>query len=100
MIKFNTAKTLFAAAALAIVPAAAHAETVSTSVSYADLDLSSPQGQATLKTRIAMAVNTVCGSANGAIDLAQRMEVNKCRSAAMHNAFAQAKLNQPVLASR
>jgi UrcA family protein len=42
------------------IPAAA--ETVSISVPYADLDLSSPQGMATLEGRIKAASKRICGS--------------------------------------
>lgn len=112
MLEFTlpTAKSVLAAALLTIAPwmapSNAHAQTnngsdaVSTTVSYADLDLSSPHGQSTLKTRIAMAVTKVCGSTAGNIELAQRIEIIKCRSKASHDAYAAAKLNQPVLASR
>lgn len=41
----------------------ASAETRSVSVQYADLDLSSPAGMATLEGRIAAAARTICGRA-------------------------------------
>lgn len=110
MTKFTvpTAKTILAVAALVLAPSIAsscvHAEavdgreTVSTAVSYADLNLSSPQGQATMKARIAAAVTNVCGTPDN--NLMLRMEINKCRTKAMHDAYAAVKINQPVFASR
>lgn len=105
-----TAKSALAAALLAVAPwmapSNAHArvtadsDTVSTAVNYSDLNLSTPRGQVTLKTRIAVAVTKVCGSTGGTTDLAMRLEVNKCRAKATHDAYAAAKINQPVLASR
>ena len=105
---FPTAKTVIAVAALVIAPSiassCAHAETVdgretvSVAVNYADLNLSSPKGQAALKTRIAAAVTKVCGTPDN--DLSMRMEINKCRAKATHDAYAAAKINPAVLASR
>ena len=107
---FPTAKTVLAVAALAIAPKIAssmvHAETingrdvVTATVRYDDLNLASEQCKATLKSRIAMAVTKVCGSTGGTIDLAERIAVNNCRAKASHDAYAAAKLNGPVLASR
>lgn len=102
MTKFSitTARTVLAAAALIATPAIAHAEAFSTTVSYADLNLSTPQGQATLKSRIAMAVTKVCGANDAMLDLAQRVEISKCRAKASHDAYASAKIKQAVYASR
>jgi len=57
-----TFRTLALAAALATVPAAAFAAPPSVAVKVADLDLSTPQGQAKLDKRIDRAAKAVCTS--------------------------------------
>ena len=57
-----TFRTLALAAALATVPAAAFAAPPSVAVKVADLDLSTPQGQAKLDKRIDRAAKEVCTS--------------------------------------
>lgn len=107
---FPTAKTILAVAALVIAPSIAstivHAEPMNgrdvatATVRYDDLNLASDQGKATLKTRVAAAVTQVCGSTGGTIELSQRIAINSCRARASHDAFAAAKINGPILASR
>lgn len=104
-----TSKSVVAAALLALIPAmnapAAYAqsmdvrETSSTVVRYDDLNMSSPQGQSALKSRIARAVTKVCGSVTTS-NLEERRDVIQCRTKALRNAYAAAKINDQVLASR
>lgn len=60
-------------------------------VSTADLNLSSNEGMATLKSRIAGAVNRVCGTSMGTISLDERIAINTCRAKARNAALAAAK---------
>ena len=72
--------------ASAVVASPAPAET--RIVSYADLDLNSPSGQAVLDQRIHSAIVQVCGGAYPA-DLQGRREVRRCREQAAATATAQ-----------
>jgi len=54
-------------------------EQTSVDVSYAGLDLSSPAGAATLRTRIIQAVNEVCGAPDSR-DLAAMRRMHECRT--------------------
>ena len=90
--------------ASAIVSSPASAQT--RAVSYADLDLASPAGQAALDRRIENAVRHVCGTAFP-IDLQSQRDVRRCRSetradvqAQRNDAFAQAQNNRIQLSSR
>jgi UrcA family protein len=60
-------------------------------ISYADLDLISPEGKAKLDRRIRTAVQTACGTASDA-DLEGKNAVRNCRSAAYKAASAQVRL--------
>lgn len=75
-------KPLFTATAavlvLAIVPVKAQADETERRVSFADLDLATPDGQATLDRRLTIAVKHVC-TVRGRVDLAMTMRSNKCR---------------------
>lgn len=93
-------RTFFTAAcvlATAIAPSLANAgttgamETHVAIVRTSDLNLSSPQGQATLHARIAGAVSRVCGSATGAISMEERRAVSVCRTKARNAALAVAR---------
>jgi UrcA family protein len=87
------------AAALATAPASAQSQADQvnqTMVSYADLNLSSAAGRATLDSRIAGAARMVCGPTK-APSLAEHKFNRDCRDGAI--AGANAKLEQ-VLASR
>jgi len=92
----------FAALSLA---ATAHAKepdvhTVSVTVPYADLDLSSGAGTAILQTRIAGAVKAVCGRPDSR-DLHSWSAWQKCRTDAMEGAvqqLASARVNLPLVA--
>ena len=57
----KTSLVLIAATALALPVVPAMAQNASVSVPYADLDLSSPEGSATLDKRIDAAARKVCG---------------------------------------
>ncbi len=88
-----TASALIAAPAVAQSPAAVVTQTT---VSYADLNLSSAAGRATLDSRIKGAARSVCGSPKAAT-LAEHNSINACRDGAISGANAQI---EQVLASR
>ncbi len=88
-----TASALVAAPAIAESPAG---PVVQTTVSYADLNLSSAAGRATLDSRIKGAARSVCGSPKAAT-LAEHTSIRDCREGAINGANAQLEL---VLASR
>ncbi len=77
-------------AALAIVSAtltipAATAEQPDASsrrVEYVDLNLASPAGIATLRHRIAAAIETVCGGHEGIVTLSEKASIQRCRAKA------------------
>lgn len=73
--------------AAAAVPATA-AEPASRTISYADLDLATAHGRATLDRRIAAAVEALCGSYAGAPGWAVP-EIDRCRAAARTSAETQ-----------
>ena len=84
----------------------AHAESVSRTVSYGDLDLTSPAGQAIFDRRIGDAVRDLCGRAFP-LDLQTQHDVRRCRSQAMaavqaqrNDALAQAQNNRIQLSAR
>lgn len=77
----------FASAAPAAEDATVQVAVVTTS----DLNLSTDEGQSTLKARIAGAVNRVCGTSTGTISLEERHAINACRAKARHAALAAAK---------
>jgi UrcA family protein len=66
----------------------AHAESGTRSVSFADLDLNSPTGQAVLDRRIANAIRQVCGRPYP-IDLQSRHDAARCRSQTLADVQAQ-----------
>ena len=91
--------------ASAVVASPAEAQP-SRMVSYGDLDLSSPAGQAALDRRIATAIRQVCGWAFPR-DLQSTHEVQRCREqtladvqAQRNDAFAQATNSRIQLSSR
>ncbi len=91
-----TVAVLVASAAAAITLAAAPGRAASfdvptADVSYADLNLGSIAGQATLRQRIGRAATQVCGHSGPA--LRERAAHDSCRSAAIKDAMS-------VLASR
>lgn len=72
-----------------------------TVVTTADLNLANEEGRSALKTRIASAVNRVCGASNGTISLEERLAMNACRAKARNAALAAAKSRgDQVLAQR
>jgi UrcA family protein len=97
---------IVAAAAAAVTFAAAPAradisEPRTAEVGYADLNLSSRAGQATLDRRIAQAATIVCGG-HASMDLRQRLAFNSCRGKAIAGAARQVaeRRGEVVLASR
>jgi UrcA family protein len=78
---FTANKITSAALALAILaPIPAMAETASVRVRYADLDLSSADGQRAFNRRIAAAGRQICGAADSERGLSRRASINKCLS--------------------
>ena len=91
--------TLFAAAALVIVPVTATAqsagyEAVTTQVRYDDLDLSTMSGQSRLDSRIASATRKVCGISSGGTTLQEKQAQKRCASKTRGEALAAAKTVQ------
>lgn len=86
---------------LAIGTAPARAETVNVAVRYADLDLSTARGTATLNRRIALAADTICGPSSRV----NHFEIAQCRRTVIASAqqdvrLVQAKQASVVLAAR
>jgi UrcA family protein len=75
---------------------AAHAETPSVTVSYADLDLNKRAGAETLLSRLQAGVKQVCGEP-GRLTLAQREQHRACVKHTMDDAVAQ--VGSPLVAS-
>jgi UrcA family protein len=103
MTRYRTVPLALIAAAIAATPAAADQ---GRRVSYADLDLTSESGIATLDARIDRAVRQICGSASPS-DLRGRHYVQRCRTetrasvqARRSDALAQARDRSIQLASR
>jgi len=89
---FSTLASSFAA----VCAAADESSTVSEIVKYGDLDVSKPQGAATLYRRIVLAAKDVCGQRDAAsFDLTFRARLEAC----VHKATADAvtKVGQPEL---
>ena len=100
-----TAAATFAICAISApalaAPAADDANVSVATVRTADLNLTSDEGQATLKARIAGAVNRVCGTSTGTITVQERLAINACRAKARNAAFAAARSrSDQVLAQR
>ena len=82
---------MIAAALLVPTGVAAQSEQPTARVSYADLNLSTPAGRATLDRRIQHAIDGMCGRApSGNLDVAA--PVWQCRSAAEASATSQRQL--------
>lgn len=80
---------VLAAAALAVPAAPAPAaETFTALVTFADLDIATPEGRQTLERRIAEAVTEVCGRPGPRSSLAGDMS-HRCRADARADALAQ-----------
>lgn len=95
---FIAAATLVLASSL-IPASAAAASTGGYEVNVAtvqtnDINLSTPEGKAALKARIANAVNKVCGVSGGSIDIEERRAINACRAKARTAALASAKIRE------
>ena len=80
----------------AVCNAADPTDVRTTIVKYADLDVSTPQGAASLYNRIRFASETVC-SPSGQGDLAAMSRSQKCVKQAIAGAVA--KVNQPALSA-
>ena len=80
----------------AVCNAADPTDVRTTIVKYADLDVSTPQGAASLYNRIRFASETVC-SPSGQGDLAAMTRSQKCVKEAIAGAVA--KVNQPALSA-
>ncbi|SFS01192.1 UrcA family protein [Sphingomonas jatrophae] len=78
-------------AAAANAAPAADSEGVSRTVSYADLDLSSQKGAATLERRIRLAANSICGAGQRA-PISMMAKANECRDAAIASAEPQVQI--------
>lgn len=105
MTRFAT--TLIAATAILATSGIAQAQITATdtstslSVKMADLNLSTLDGQATLKRRIAHAASIVCGGANGDRSLQERAMFEKCRGKAFKDAtLAAAAFSSTAVAAR
>lgn len=91
-------KMLFVASLAAFVshgPGTAQQPLPEIVVSYADLDLASPKGVATLDRRIAQAVKDACPSRGGVRELWRLREIAQCRDAQAANV---APIRKAVLA--
>lgn len=91
------------AAATAIIATSAGAETVRSqvAVSYADLNLASPAGQATLAHRVAVAADRACHVDSNERHLRSRQLARDCRHAAVAKAsLIIASATAPQYASR
>lgn len=79
-------------AALAIAPSAAQAqpassqESVSVRISYADLNLSSPEGAREMMGRIQGAARIICGESSMNNDLSERARTHACVDATVSEA--------------
>ncbi len=87
----KTATILLPLAVLAFVGVSAAAETRSTKVSYADLNLATPSGVAILEKRIVHAAKQVCGSAD-IFDRLDVMDMEHCRTKAIGDAVPRVAL--------
>jgi len=88
-------KTVIAIAALTgLLVSPAAAETASVSVSYADLNLSSPAGVATLKHRIKAAADRVC-SKPSTRDIKAVLAWQECTATALLDAAEQLSAREP-----
>ena len=98
----KTILILTAAAALGLgLASTSNAEPVSTTVSFADLDVGSAQGKNVLAQRIANAVGAVCGVETGTTDLASHIAARTCRAKAIAiTMLAFAMKTTPQFASR
>jgi len=77
-------------AGLTLAPLAAlHAEPVQVTVSFADVNLSSPPGIATLYGRLQGAAREVCGSEPQSREFTLHSAWSRCVGAALDNAVAQ-----------
>lgn len=79
-------------AGITVTPAAA--EEVSVAISFADLDLSSPDGTAALEQRIDSAVRKVCSKPDLRL-LKEMVAWEECKAAAKATAFEQLSILEP-----
>lgn len=83
------ALSVLAAVLLPGAAQAAEVETVTVAVSYADLDLTTEAGQATLDARIGAAVKEVCAKPDVTRNLKAMTAWADCRKSAAASAFEQ-----------
>ena len=102
----NPIRTLIPIVLVAAVAAANPARAETRIVSYAGLDLASPEGQSVLDGRIASAIRQVCGRAYPT-DLQSQRQVERCRvqtladvQAQRNDALAQARNDRIQLTRR
>lgn len=79
--QISFAKTVLAAAGLALTSAPAFASDRSVEVRYGDLDLTSDGGASTLQQRVKRAVEKVCGRAD-IRNIAEMQDMRRCRNEA------------------
>ncbi len=98
----NKAPMITVVAALTLIPFTAvradaplPVDTVTRTVSYADLDLTTLQGNATLYRRLVSAADQVCDTSD-AFGLAERARVKRCKLAAIDVAVR--RVDSPMLA--
>lgn len=98
---FSTLRAAVACAALGAltcglvaVCTAAETDPPHTTVKYADLNLSTPEGAVALYARIQRAASRVCSPLDGR-DLTSKMQMDSCFHKAIADAVA--KVNQPAL---
>jgi UrcA family protein len=75
---FMTKSLILTALLAGALAAPAHAQDLSVSVGYGDLDLSGDTGVARLDRRIDAAIDTVCGNTMGQQPLSRVMAIRKC----------------------
>ena len=87
--QLKTVSAIFVAGLTFAPLAALHAEPVQVTVSFADVNLSSPPGIATLYGRLQGAAREVCGSEPEARNFTAHSGWTRCVGAALDNAVAQ-----------
>ena len=92
--------TILTAAALGLTATASLAQT-SVIVSYADLDMTTPEGKASIARRVDRAAADVCEMSHGNVDLATRTAQRACHTQAKANAMTHLEQKlAPVYAAR
>ncbi len=92
---FRSLATVAAMATLSLLGGPVLAETVSTTVRYADLNLDSAAGRDQLTARVAASIRRICGTTDGQT-LSVAADVRRCRQ----SAHSDATLKVAALTSR